>query len=104
MVDFNRRAFAASGFELVIGWGRFVAPRVIEVETAGGIRRLTGERIYLNLGTRAAIPPVPGLREAGPLTHVEALKLDVLPAHLSWSAAATSAWRWRRPSGASAAR
>ena len=82
MVDFNRRAFAASGFELVIGWGRFVAPRVIEVETAGGMRRLTGERIYLNLGTRAAIPPVAGLREAGPLTHVEALKLDVLPAHL----------------------
>jgi pyruvate/2-oxoglutarate dehydrogenase complex dihydrolipoamide dehydrogenase (E3) component len=82
MVDFNRRAFTASGFELVIGWGRFVAPRVIEVETAAGARRLTGERIYLNLGTRAAIPPVVGLREAGPLTHVEALKLDVLPAHL----------------------
>ncbi|WP_345894270.1 dihydrolipoyl dehydrogenase family protein [Lichenifustis flavocetrariae] len=82
MVDFNRRAFAASGFELVIGWGRFVAPRVIEVETAGGIRRFTGERIYLNLGTRAAIPPVTGLREASPLTHVEALKLDVLPTHL----------------------
>ncbi len=82
MVDFNRRAFAASGLELVIGWGRFVASRVIEVETAGGIRRLTGERIYLNLGTRAAIPPVAGLREAGPLTHVEALKLDVLPARL----------------------
>ena len=82
MVDFNRRAFAASGFELVIGWGRFVAPRVIEVETSGGICRLTGDRIYLNLGTRAAIPPVAGLREAGPLTHVEALKLDVIPAHL----------------------
>jgi pyruvate/2-oxoglutarate dehydrogenase complex dihydrolipoamide dehydrogenase (E3) component len=82
MVDFNQRAFAASGFELVIGWGRFVAPRVIEVRSAGGLRRLTGERIYLNLGTRAAIPPVAGLREAGPLTHVEALKLDVRPAHL----------------------
>jgi pyruvate/2-oxoglutarate dehydrogenase complex dihydrolipoamide dehydrogenase (E3) component len=82
MVDYNRRAFAASGFELLIGWGRFVDPRVIEVETAGGIRRLTGERIYLNLGTSAAIPPVAGLREAGPLTHVEALRLDVLPAHL----------------------
>lgn len=82
MVDFNRRAFAASGFDLVIGWGRFVASRVIEVETAEGIRRLTGARIYLNLGTRAAIPSVAGLRGADPLTHVEALKLEILPTHL----------------------
>ncbi|MET7244186.1 FAD-dependent oxidoreductase [Methylobacterium sp. EM32] len=82
MVAANAKAFAASGFELVIGWGRFVEPRVIEVAGEAGTRRLTGERIYLNLGTRAAIPAVPGLREAGPLTHVEALRLDRLPAHL----------------------
>ncbi len=82
MVDINRRAFEASGMELVLGWGRFVAPRVIEVATGAGPRRLTGERIYLDLGTRAAIPPIPGLRDAAPLTHVEALTLDVLPARL----------------------
>lgn len=82
MVDYNRQAFLASGFELVLGWGRFVEPRVIEVAAAGGPRRLTGERIYLNLGTKAAIPPTPGLREAEPLTHVEALTLNVLPARL----------------------
>ncbi len=45
-------------------------------------RRLTWDRIYLNLGTRAAIPPIKGLREAAPLTHVEALTPDVLPATL----------------------
>lgn len=82
MVAANAKAFAESGFELVLGWGRFVEPRVIEVEGQSGTRRLTGERIYLNLGTRAAIPPVPGLREAEPLTHVEALKLDALPSRL----------------------
>lgn len=82
MVEVNAKAFSASGFELVLGWGRFVEPRVIEVVGEGGTRRFTGGRIYLNLGTRAAIPPVPGLREAAPLTHVEALKLDVLPKHL----------------------
>jgi pyruvate/2-oxoglutarate dehydrogenase complex dihydrolipoamide dehydrogenase (E3) component len=59
-----------------------VAPRVIEVATADGARRITGERIYLNLGTRAAIPPVEGLREAAPLTHVEALRLDERPSRL----------------------
>ncbi len=82
MVAITSKAFAASGLELLLGWGHFVAERVIEVETEAGPRRITGERIYLNLGTSAAIPPIPGLREAGPLTHVEALKLDVLPARL----------------------
>jgi len=82
MVDFHLRAFKASGLELVLGWGRFVEPRVIEVATDSGPRRLTGTRIYLDLGTRAAIPPVPGLADAAPLTHVEILKLDVLPRRL----------------------
>jgi len=35
-----------------------------------------------NLGTRAATPDVPGLTDAHPLTHVEALELDRLPSHL----------------------
>jgi pyruvate/2-oxoglutarate dehydrogenase complex dihydrolipoamide dehydrogenase (E3) component len=82
MVDFNRDAFRASGLELVLGWGRFVAPRVVEVASATGNRRLTGTRIYLDLGTRAAIPPIPGLADAEPLTHVEALKLTTLPSRL----------------------
>ena len=83
MVDDHRRLFAESGFELIIGEGRFVAPRVIEVSLPdGGIRRLTGDRIFLNLGTRAAIPDLPGLRSAAPLTHVEALRLERLPRHL----------------------
>ncbi len=82
MVEYNRQAFKASGFELVLGWGRFVAPRTIEVATESGTRRLTGERIYLDLGTRAALPPINGLIEAAPLTHVEALTLDVLPTTL----------------------
>ncbi len=82
MVAANRAAFAASGFDLLLGWGRFVGPRVIEVATDAGPRRVTGDRIYLDLGTKAAIPAIPGLLEAEPLTHVEALKLDVLPTRL----------------------
>jgi pyruvate/2-oxoglutarate dehydrogenase complex dihydrolipoamide dehydrogenase (E3) component len=82
MVEYNRQAFRASGFELVLGRGHFVEPRVIEVTTEGGPRHLTGERIYLNLGTKADIPAIPGLHEAVPLTHVEALTLDVLPRRL----------------------
>ena len=48
----------------------------------GGTRRLEGERVFLDLGTHAMIPDIPGLAAARPLTHVEALELDRLPAHL----------------------
>jgi hypothetical protein len=48
--------------------------------TAG--RVLGGDQVFLNLGTHAAIPSVPGLEAARPLTHIEALELDYLPSHL----------------------
>ena len=83
MVEDHNRLFAESGFELVIGEGRFAGPREIEVRlNKGNTRRLTGDRIFLDLGTRAAVPDVPGLRAASPLTHVEALRLERLPRHL----------------------
>lgn len=50
--------------------------------TNDGPRLLTGERIYLDLGTQAAIPAIPGIVAAGPLTHVEALELKRRPDHL----------------------
>ena len=82
MVALTRASFTASGLDLVLGWGRFIAPRVIEVATATGPRRVTGDRIYIDLGTRAAIPDIAGLHEARPMTHVEALLLDELPTRL----------------------
>jgi pyruvate/2-oxoglutarate dehydrogenase complex dihydrolipoamide dehydrogenase (E3) component len=38
--------------------------------------------VFLNLGTRATIPDVPGLADARPMTHIEILELDRLPPHL----------------------
>ena len=77
MVDYHLKLFAASGLHLLLGTGRFVEKRVIEVTAHdGSVRRVTAPRIYVNLGTNAAIPAVPGLAEAAPLTHVEALKLE----------------------------
>ena len=56
---------------------------MIEVRFPDGrTKLLAGERVFLNVGTRAAIPDVPGLSEAKPLTHVEALELGRLPDHL----------------------
>ncbi len=72
-----------SGAELILGDGRFVALKTLEVRlNDGGTRVLTGERVFLNVGTRATIPPVAGLADARPLTHIEALELDYLPTHL----------------------
>ncbi|MGO9452981.1 MAG: dihydrolipoyl dehydrogenase family protein [Candidatus Binataceae bacterium] len=73
----------ASGAELIYGVARFVAPRTAEIELRdGGTRTIQGDRVFLDLGSRAAIPQVPGLAEATPMTHVEALELDRLPRHL----------------------
>jgi len=75
--------YKASGAELIMGAGRFVAPRTLEVRLKdGGTRVLTGDQVFLNVGTHAAVPSVPGLQAAGPLTHIEALELDYVPPHL----------------------
>jgi pyruvate/2-oxoglutarate dehydrogenase complex dihydrolipoamide dehydrogenase (E3) component len=75
--------FKTSGAELIMGSGRFVAPRTLEVRhNDGGTRMLAGDQIILDVGTRATIPDIPGLAAAEPLTHIEALELDHLPAHL----------------------
>jgi pyruvate/2-oxoglutarate dehydrogenase complex dihydrolipoamide dehydrogenase (E3) component len=83
LVDAHLRNYKTSGAELIMGEGRFVAPKTIEVSlNDGGARTLVGAQVFLNLGTHAAIPDIPGLEAARPLTHIEALELDVLPAHL----------------------
>ena len=83
LVAIHLQKYAATGAELAMGEARFVAPKTLEVRLIeGGVRRVTGERIFLNLGTHASIPAVPGLKECGPLTHIEALELDLLPEHL----------------------
>jgi pyruvate/2-oxoglutarate dehydrogenase complex dihydrolipoamide dehydrogenase (E3) component len=75
--------YKESGAELIMGDGRFTAPKTLEVSlNDGGTRVLTGDRVFLNVGTHAAIPTVPGLEAARPLTHIEALELDYLPSHL----------------------
>jgi pyruvate/2-oxoglutarate dehydrogenase complex dihydrolipoamide dehydrogenase (E3) component len=83
LIEIHRKRFAANGLEFLLGEGHFVAPRTIEVRLAtGGTQRIEAERVFLDLGTHAMIPDVPGLADAAPLTHVEALELDRLPEHL----------------------
>jgi pyruvate/2-oxoglutarate dehydrogenase complex dihydrolipoamide dehydrogenase (E3) component len=83
LIAMHLERYRASGAELIMGTGDFVAPKTLEVKlNDGGTRRLTGDRVFLNVGTYATIPEIPGLVAAQPLTHVEVLELDRLPAHL----------------------
>jgi pyruvate/2-oxoglutarate dehydrogenase complex dihydrolipoamide dehydrogenase (E3) component len=83
LVELHLGNFKASGAELVMGEARFTEPKTVRVAlNAGDTRVLLGERVFINVGTRASIPDVPGLAIAGPMTHVEALNLERLPGHL----------------------
>jgi pyruvate/2-oxoglutarate dehydrogenase complex dihydrolipoamide dehydrogenase (E3) component len=83
LVDIHLQNYKKSGNELIMGSGRFVGPKTLEVRlNDGGTRLLAGDKIFLNIGTHAAIPTIPGLEAARPLTHIEALELDYLPSHL----------------------
>jgi pyruvate/2-oxoglutarate dehydrogenase complex dihydrolipoamide dehydrogenase (E3) component len=81
--QFHAKRTADAGIELIMGEGRFVAPRTIEVAlNDGGTRRIVGERVFLDLGSHSTMPNVPGLAAANPMTHIEALDIDRLPGHL----------------------
>lgn len=83
LIDVHLQNFKKSGAELVHGFGRFVGPKTIEVTGDGDTKRvLRGKRVIISTGTRATIDNTPGLHEAKPLTHIEALELDHVPDHL----------------------
>jgi pyruvate/2-oxoglutarate dehydrogenase complex dihydrolipoamide dehydrogenase (E3) component len=83
IVQVHLDKYRAAGDELIYGDGTFVAPRTVHVALrSGGERMLTADRVFVNVGTHATIPDTPGLREAGPMTHVEALDLQRRPDHL----------------------
>jgi len=81
-VQLHMQNFTPTGTELIVGHGRFVAPKTLEVSLDGVRRVLASDQVFLNLGTQPAIPPITGLKDAQPLTHIEALELDYVPAHL----------------------
>jgi pyruvate/2-oxoglutarate dehydrogenase complex dihydrolipoamide dehydrogenase (E3) component len=94
-----------TGAQLIFGSGRFIAPRTLEVTLSDGTKRqLRGTNVIISTGTRAALPPVPGLLTP---SHSRTWK------HSNWtkspniflcSAAATSDWNSLRPCAASAAK
>jgi len=69
-------AFRTNGAELILGQAHFVALKTVEVAlNDGGTRLLSADRVFLDLGTRPHVPPIPGLAETA-FTNIELLELE----------------------------
>lgn len=64
--------------EVIVGSARFTGPATVEVNG----RRLTAPRIFLNVGGRAAPPPLDGISDVPTLDNVSIMELDKVPEHL----------------------
>lgn len=69
---------AGERLTLVRGHARFAGPR--ELEIGGG--RYSADIVILNVGCRAATPPIPGLGEVAALDNASVMTLRELPSHL----------------------
>jgi pyruvate/2-oxoglutarate dehydrogenase complex dihydrolipoamide dehydrogenase (E3) component len=77
--DSARRFRDEYGVDIFLGAGRFAGAETVEVEGA----TLRFERALIATGARAAVPPIPGLAEAGFLTNDTAFNLTEQPVRLA---------------------
>jgi pyruvate/2-oxoglutarate dehydrogenase complex dihydrolipoamide dehydrogenase (E3) component len=60
------------------GHARFVGPKRVRV----GDEVIEADKIFINVGARALVPPIPGLDQTPYLTNSSMMDVDFLPAHL----------------------
>ena len=70
------------GLDLVHGQARFVGSNGAGHQVNVDGRVLVAPRVFLNVGTRATVPPIPGLDSVSWLDNDRVLHLDALPEHL----------------------
>ena len=74
----ERSLKALEGCTVYEGHARFVGPKEVGV----GDELLRADRIFINVGGRALVPPIPGLEQAPYLTNSSMMDVDFLPPHL----------------------
>ena len=87
IVDSFRNANQAAiektaNLELIFGTASFTGARTLVVRGKNGERSLSGERIFINAGTRAAVPRVEGLDAVPFLDNASIMELESVPEHL----------------------
>jgi len=70
------------GLSLLRGWGAFVGRAGDRFELSAGDQTLRAARVFLNTGTRAFVPPLPGIAEVPHLDNVSLLQMRERPRHL----------------------
>ncbi len=79
----NVKRLTGENLELIYGFAEFTGPKTLHVDLhAGGSRTLEADWIFLNTGLRAAVPPIPGLRDISFLNNESIMELDTVPDHL----------------------
>ncbi len=68
----------APGVDLIRGQARFLSPTEVAVDN----RRLSAPRIFINVGGRAAMPPLPGITDSPTLDNRSIMELESVPEHL----------------------
>ncbi len=69
---------------LIMGEARFTGPQELEVtmNDGGGTRTLGSEKIFINVGARPGIPPIPGLEDVPFLDSASIMEVGEVPGHL----------------------
>ena len=79
----DRAKLERKGVEVVMGEARFVGRKEIEVSLlGGGSVRMTGDKVFIDTGTRAAVPGIEGLTTCTILNNESIMELDRVPEHL----------------------
>ena len=71
--------YSEAGVDVFLGDARFIDDQTVQVRD----QRLSGRRVVIATGARAAVPPIPGLGEASPLTNETVFDLTQRPQRLA---------------------
>lgn len=74
----ERSLKSLEGCTVYQGHGRFISPYEVQV----GETILSAPQIFINVGGRASVPPMPGLDQVPYLTNASIMDLEALPDHL----------------------
>lgn len=74
----SQERFEGLGVQVVRETARFAGPRTVESESVS----VTARKVVIATGSRARVPPIPGLADVPYLTNESVFELDSLPEHL----------------------
>ncbi len=69
-----------SNLDLIMAQAQFSGPKTLELTLPNNNKRqISGDKIFVNVGARASMPPIPGLAEINALTARTMMELDEVP-------------------------